>query len=38
MRGKATQCRKRIHLLGDLMKGKYEVLERTAEDKKERKK
>jgi len=35
MRGKATQGRKRMHPLSNLMKGKFVVLERTAEDKKE---
>ena len=37
MREKATRGRKRIHLLNDLMKGKYVVLERihAAEDRKE---
>jgi len=32
MKGKATRGRKRMHLLSDLMKGKYVALERTAED------
>ena len=32
LRGKATRCRKRMHLLSDLMKGKYVALKRTAED------
>jgi len=35
MRVKATQGRKRIHLLSDLMKGNYVTLKRTAEDRKE---
>jgi len=35
MRGKATGGRKRMHLLSDLVKGKYVALERTAEDRKE---
>jgi len=35
LRGKATGCRKRMHLLSDLMKGKYVALKRTAEDRKE---
>jgi len=35
MKGKATRGRKRMHLLSNLMKGKYVALERTAEDKKE---
>jgi len=35
MRGKATRGRKRVHLLSDLMKGKYVALKRTAEDRKE---
>jgi len=35
MRGKATRGRKRMHLLSDLMKGKYVALRRTAEDRKE---
>ena len=36
MNGKATQGRKRMHLLSDLMKGKYVALKRTAaEDRKE---
>ena len=35
MRGKAKQGRKRMHLLSNLMKGKFVVLERTTEDKKE---
>jgi len=35
MRGKATQGRKRMHPLSDLMKEKYEALKRTAEDRKE---
>ena len=29
MRGKATRGRKRMHLLSDLMKGKYVALKRT---------
>jgi len=35
MRGKATRGRKRMHLMSDLMKGKYVALKRTAEDRKE---
>ena len=35
MKGKPTQGRKRMHLLSDLMKGKYVALKRTAEDRKE---
>jgi len=35
MRGKATRGRKRMHLLSDMMKGKYVALKRTAEDRKE---
>jgi len=35
MRGKATRGRKRMHLLSDLMKGKYAALKRIAEDRKE---
>jgi len=35
MRGKATRGRKRMHLLSDLIKGKYVALKRTAKDKKE---
>jgi len=35
MKGKATRGRKRMHLLSDLMKGKYVALKRTAEDRKE---
>jgi len=35
MRGKAIRARKRMHLLSDLMKGKYLALKRTAEDRKE---
>jgi len=35
MRVKATRGRKRMHLLSELMKGKYVALERTAEDRKE---
>jgi len=35
MRGKATEGRKRMHVLSDLMKGKYVALRRTAEDRKE---
>jgi len=35
MRGKATRGRKRMHLLSELMKGKYVALKRTAEDRKE---
>jgi len=34
-KGKATQVRKRMHLLSDLMKGKYVALKRTAEDREE---
>jgi len=36
MRGEATRGRKRIHLLRDLMKGKYVALKRTPEERKER--
>jgi len=32
VKGKATRGRKRMHLLSDLMKGKYAALKRTAED------
>jgi len=32
MKGKATRGRKRMHLLSDLMKGKYVAFKRTAED------
>ena len=35
MRVKAKRGRKRMHLLSDLMKGKYVTLKRTAEDSKE---
>jgi len=35
MRGKTTRGSKRMHLLSDLMKGKYLALRRTAEDRKE---
>jgi len=35
MRWKATQGGKRMHLLSDLMKGKYVALKRTTEDWKE---
>jgi len=35
VRGKATQCRYKVHLLSDLMKGKYVALKRAAEDRKE---
>jgi len=35
MRGEATRGRKRMHLLRNLMKGKYVALKRTAEDGKE---
>jgi len=35
MSRKATQGRKRMHLLSDLMKGKYVAPKRTAEDRKE---
>jgi len=35
MRGKATRGSKRMHLLSDLMKGKYVALKRTAEDRKD---
>jgi len=38
MRGKATRGRKRVHLLSDLMKGKYVALRIRAEDRKERQK
>jgi len=34
MRGKATRGRERMHLLSDLMKGKYVALRRTADDRK----
>ena len=34
MMGKAIRGRKRMHLLSDLMKGKYVVLKRIAEDRK----
>jgi len=34
-RGKAIRGRKRIHLLCDLMKGKYVVFKRTDEDRKD---
>jgi len=34
MKGKATGGRKRMHLLSDLMEGKYVALKRTAEDRK----
>jgi len=34
MRGKATTGRKRMHLLSDLMKGKYVALKGTAEERK----
>jgi len=34
MRAKATRGRKRIHLLSNLMKGKYAAHKRTAEDRK----
>jgi len=37
-RWKATQGRKRMHLLSDLMKGNYVACKRTAEDRKERQK
>ena len=32
---KATRGRKRMHLLSNLMKGRYVALKRTAEDRKE---
>jgi len=32
MRGKATRGRKRMHLLSNLMKGKYVALKKIAED------
>jgi len=35
MKGKATGGGKRMHLLSDLMKGKYVALKRKAEDRKE---
>jgi len=35
MNGKATGGGKRMHLLSDLMKGKYVALKRTAEDRKQ---
>jgi len=35
MKGNATRGRKRVHLLSDLMKGKYVALKRTAKDRKE---
>jgi len=35
MRGKAARGRKRMHLLSDLMKGKYVALKRSAQDRKE---
>jgi len=35
MRGKTTQGRKRMHLLSNLMKGKYVALKRLVEDRKE---
>jgi len=35
VRGKPTHCRKRMHLLSNLVNGKYVTLKRTAEDKKE---
>jgi len=38
VRDKATRGRKRMHLLCDLMKGKYVALKRTAEDRKEQQK
>jgi len=34
-KGKATQGRKRMHLLSNLMKGKYVALKRTSEDREE---
>ena len=34
-RGNSTRGRKRMHLLSDVMKGKYVALKRTAEDRKE---
>jgi len=38
MRAKAARCRKRMHLLSDLMNGKYAALKRATEDRKERQK
>jgi len=35
MTGKAKRGRKRMHLLSDLMNGKYVALKRTAEDRRE---
>jgi len=35
MKGKVIRGRKRMHLLSDLMRGKYVALKRTAEDRKE---
>jgi len=35
MRWKATRGRKKLHVLSDMMKGKYVALKRTAEDRKE---
>ena len=35
MRGKTTRGSKRMHLLSDLMNGKYVTLKTTAEDRKE---
>jgi len=35
MRRKAIRGKKRMHLLSDLMKGKYVAFKRTAEDRKE---
>ena len=35
MRGKVTRCRKRMHLLSNLIRGKYVALKTTAEDRKE---
>jgi len=32
MRGKVIRGRKRMHVLSDLMKGKYVALKKTAED------
>jgi len=35
MRGKTTSGRKRMHLLSDMMEGKYVALKTAAEDRKE---
>jgi len=35
MKGKATRSKKRMHLLMDLMKGKYVALKTTDKDRKE---